>query len=226
VHRRPLGRRQDDAAEVSRRAACPDVGFGLRRRHEGVGSAGGDGGRVPGVRPQPVPVEDRTRQRRTPAEEQEAAQGPTGCPRRRRSRGGGTLGCRRRVPVAALWRDAAACRDRPGRGVPARSAADGRAVRGRRRADPGRPRGSAPPTLGRPRPHGHLRHPRHRGGRLPRPARARALVVADLRARRRAGADRRAAEPGDDTRHPRVRRRTRVYDGIQKAKANAKKAAV
>ncbi len=104
---------------------------------------------------------------------------------------------RRRGPlsVAALGRDAAAGRDRPGTRLPAGAAVHGRAVRFGRRPGPRRARGRDP---GDPRParrHRLLRHPRHRRGRLPGRPGARAVHLAGGRARDRRCRTGAAAQP-------------------------------
>ena len=85
------------------------------------------------------------------------------------------------LPVAAVGRDAAAGRDRPGARVRAGDPADGRAVRGARRDDPRADELGGPPDLGADRDDGRVRDPLDPRGGVP--------LVAGRRDERPAGAD-------------------------------------
>jgi translation initiation factor IF-2 len=219
VRGRAVGLRQDDPAALCRRAAGAD-----RRRGPAPGGPGGrpparPGGGVPGVRPQPVPLDDRPRQRRAAAAGQAAPPGPPGRAGGR-GPGRGRPGRRpRRLPLAAVGRDAAAGGHRPGRGLRAPRAADGRALRRRRRPDPGRAGGPGAFGLAPHRGDHRVRHPRHRRGRLPGPAGAGAVLLAHRRPGGPGRGPSRRARPAHTRSDPRFTElRTHVYAQIQRAK--------
>ena len=228
MHRRPVGLRQDHAAEDGVRPAGAVLGDGRAGRRGGDRAARADGARLPGLQPVAVPVDAGGRERRLSAAPQEAEQGgaqPNGPAGRRVGRAGGLD---RPVSVAALRRHAAARGDRPRARLPARDPAHGRAVRLGRRADPRRPRGPRPEDSRRLRHHRPVRHPRHRrvglhgrprgdphrppvaraGGARDRPAAAARPGPDQGAARVRAPA--RARLPGDQGRRGSHRRRRRA----------------
>ena len=142
LRRRPVGLRQDDAAEVHQSGLLEPTSGAVELDGKRVDRpARAAGARLPGLQPLAVPVDDRAPERRVPA----ARSGPkaerAARSSSRRSRSVGLDGFDRPVPVAALRRHAAARGDRPRARLPAGDPADGRAVRVRRRADARRPRG-------------------------------------------------------------------------------------
>lgn len=211
--------RQDDVAEVHGGTARPHRRRSTPGRAPGRRAPARDGGRLPGVRPLPVRLDERPRQRRPAAAPQEARQGAdpgTGGPRTR------SRGPRRRppgLPLAAVGRNAAARRHRPRRGLRTEGTAHGRALRGRRRPDPGRTGGPHPAPVAGAGGHRPVRHPRHRRGRVPRPAHRRPVSVADRRA---GGSHHRPPRRTRPVAHPLQPRfaelRAHVYEQIQLAK--------
>ena len=136
----PSGAGKTTLLEVRRRTAGAVVGRNHPRRPDGGRAAARHGGRVSGIRPQPVSVDDRARQRGAAAQAQEDRRGPSRGTGARCAGGRRSQGRRERLSVATLRRHAAARRHCPRRRLRAACAAHGRAVRRRRCADARRSR--------------------------------------------------------------------------------------
>jgi hypothetical protein len=165
-------------------------GVHVGQAHRGAGPLARHG--VPGLRPVPLALGPRQHRLRP---EIARAPGPRD-PRHGRPlhRPRGPAGLRRRASAPSVGGHEAARRHRPGARQRGRGGADGRALRGARRHDPRAPAGRAPRPLEPHRPHRAVRHPRHRGGDLPR--RPRRGDVAEPRPDRRGARHRSRPAPG------------------------------
>ena len=119
LRRRPVGLRQDDAAQVHVRPARAEHGRGRAQGPARDRAAAGDGARLPGVLALAAAVDVGARQRHAAAAPQEARQGRDGAAGRGGGRGRRPDGLHRPLPVGAVRRHAAARGDRPRARLPA-----------------------------------------------------------------------------------------------------------